>query len=134
MFCENKVLSNRLLIAENKNAFALVQNEIREGHCTVILKKHRTSISQMSNEESADLFDLVKQISQSLENIYKVPKTYLFTISDVVEHLHFHLIPKHENKCSMGEYTVGKLLEAEGKLNKTPEENDALKLQIQKNA
>ena len=54
------------------------------------------------------------KVSRALEQQYNCEKTYLLSIGDQVEHLHFHLIPKHKDKCSMGVYCFGKLWEAEG--------------------
>ena len=112
---EEKSLEN--VILENKTAIAQVADYFREEHCTVILKKHRTSISQLTTGEYRGVLDLITMISKALETKYKAEKTYLLVIGDSsqVDHLHFHLIPKHKNKCSMGVYCFGKLIESEGK-------------------
>jgi len=109
---ENMTMKN--VIIENEHAMAIAEGYFREGHCTVILKEHKRSISELEEGEHAAIFELVSGVSRALEKKYDVEKTYLLAIGDKVEHLHFHLIPKHKNKCSMGVYCFGKLFEAEG--------------------
>jgi len=113
------------LILENTHAKALFEDYFREGHCTVILKKHKKSISEIELDEYNSISELIIKVSRALEKKYNCEKTFLLSIGDQVEHIHFHLIPKHKDKCSMGEYCFVKLFEAEGKRN-TP----AAELQI----
>ena len=103
------------LILENKHARAITGNYFREGHCTVILKNHKKSISEIDMDEYNSLFELVIKVSKALEKKYDCEKTYLLAIGDQVEHFHFNLIPKHKDKCSMAVYCFQKLWEAEGK-------------------
>lgn len=120
----------RPIIKESTHAFAYVDNYFREGHCTVAVKKHKKSISEMTAEEATDVFGLIREISAALEEIFLCEKTYLLSIGDQMEHLHFHLIPKHKDLCSMGVYCFGKLFEAEGEMSKTESENRELKEKI----
>jgi len=126
IYCD-KMAKNNLnnLILENTHAKALFEDYFREGHCTVILKKHKKSISEIELDEYNSISELIIKVSRALEKKYNCEKTYLLSIGDQVEHIHFHLIPKHKDKCSMGEYCFVKLFEAEGKRN-TP----AAELQI----
>jgi diadenosine tetraphosphate (Ap4A) HIT family hydrolase len=105
------------LILENRHAKALFEDYFREGHCTVVLKKHKKSISEIDLDEYNSISELIIKVSKALEKKYDCEKTYLLAIGDQVEHIHFHLIPKHKNKCSMGTYCFVKLYEAEGKRN-----------------
>jgi diadenosine tetraphosphate (Ap4A) HIT family hydrolase len=120
------------VIEENDNAIAVASNYYREGHCTIILKRHITSISELNTNEVNDSFSLITKISKALELKYNATKTYLLAIGDKVEHLHFHLIPKHKDKCSMGVYCFGKLFEAEGERKPTKEEQVILRNDIKK--
>jgi histidine triad (HIT) family protein len=105
-------LSN--LILENDLALAIAEGYFREGHCTVIAKRHITSISEMTEDEWRDVTALIAEVSKALETKYQCDKTYLLSIGDKVNHLHFHLIPKHKDLCSMGVYCFHALFEAEG--------------------
>ena len=101
-------------IMHNRHAVALVDDSFREGHCAIILKRHIKSISEIDMSEYNSLFELITKVSKALEKKYDCEKTYLLSIGDRVEHFHFHLIPKHKDKCSMGVYCFEKLWEAEG--------------------
>ncbi len=117
-YCDLMIEDNlNNLILENKHAKALFEDYFREGHCTVVLKKHKKSISEINPDEYKSVFELIIKVSKALEKKYNCEKTYLLSIGDKVEHVHFHLIPKHKNKCSMGTYCFVKLFEAEGKRN-----------------
>ena len=123
-FC-NMIEKNQIdnLIIENDYAFATGENYFREGHCTVVVKKHIESISDIESDGYFSVFDLIKKVSKALEKKYDCEKTYLLSIGDEVNHLHFHLIPKHKDKSSMGVYCFQKLVETEGK----PEPSDSEK-------
>jgi diadenosine tetraphosphate (Ap4A) HIT family hydrolase len=123
-FC-NMIEKNEInnLIIENDHAFATGENYFREGHCTVVVKKHIESISDIESDEYFSVFDLIKKVSKALEKKYDCEKTYLLSIGDEVNHLHFHLIPKLKDKSSMGVYCFQKLVEEEGK----PEPSDSEK-------
>jgi diadenosine tetraphosphate (Ap4A) HIT family hydrolase len=102
------------LISENDRAVASAEGYFREGHCMVITKRHITSISEMTKDEWSDVTALIATVSKTLEAKYECEKTYLLSIGDQVSHLHFHLIPKHKDLCSMGEYCFHALFKAEG--------------------
>ena len=115
---DKKDLNN--LIMENKQAMVFTIDELREGQCLIITKKHRKSISEIDMDEYNSISELIIKVSQALEKKYDCEKTYLICISDKAEHIHFHLIPKHKDKVSMGHYCFAKLMEAEGR-RETPE-------------
>jgi len=126
-FCElveKDHLSNSIL--ENDHALAIVDNYFREGHCTVILKRHIRSISEIEQVEYSSIFELIKKVSTALEKKYDCEKTYLLSIGDKVNHLHFHLIPKHKDKCSMGMYCFERLFEVEGERKPSDSERNML--------
>ncbi len=118
VYCDMMAKDNlNNLILENRHAKALAEDYFREGHCTVILKKHKKSVSEIDSDEYNSLFELITKVSKALEKKYDCEKTYLISIGDQVEHVHFHLIPKHKDKCSMGVYCFLYLQEAEGERN-----------------
>ena len=114
------------LILENTHALAIADNFFREGHCNVILKRHIKSVSALEKEEYHSIFDLIKKVSTALEKKYDCEKTYLLCIGDKVNHLHFHLIPTHKDKCSMGMYCFERLFEVEGERKPTASERNKL--------
>jgi len=124
--------SSHNIITENNHAICFAESFFREGHCSVVLKRHVSSISELTSDEYIQLFSLVKTISSALEIKYNADKTYLLSIGDQVDHFHMHLIPKHKEKCSMGIYCFGALFEAEGKRSPTEEEQELLKNDLKK--
>lgn len=132
-FCDlvgKKDLNN--LIIENRHAKAVFDDFCREGHCTIFLKKHKKSISEIDINEYNSIFELIIKVSKALEKKYDCEKTYLLSIGDKVEHIHFHLIPKHKDKCSMGVYCFEKLQEVEGERKTSDSELNALANEIKK--
>jgi diadenosine tetraphosphate (Ap4A) HIT family hydrolase len=113
-------------LGENEYAVAIVDDYFREGHCTVILKRHIKSISEMEPAECTAMFALAKRVAKALEKKYNCEKTYLVSIGDMCEHLHFHLIPKHRGLLSMGKYCFEKMAEAEGERNPDDARKNAL--------
>ena len=114
------------LVLENEYAFAVFQGYYREGHCTIWLKRHIESISEMKPEEYAPTFELMAKVSKALEQHYNVPKCYLLSIADMVYHSHFHLIPKHPGLVGMGKYSFRVLEVIEGYKNTPQDEQDRM--------
>jgi len=114
------------LIAENDYAYALFSGYYREGHCTVVLKRHIESVSAMTPEEYGPTLELIARVSKALEQHYGVDKCYLLSIADMVYHTHFHLIPKHRNLVGMGKYCFRVLEVIEGYKNTPPEERERM--------
>jgi len=132
-FCglvEKDHLSNSIL--ENDHALAIADNYFREGHCNVIVKRHIRSVSELEQEEYNSILDLINKVSTALEKKYDCEKTYLLSIGDKVNHLHFHIIPKHKDKCSMGMYCFERLFEVEGERKPTGSERNMLANEIKK--
>jgi len=120
------------LIIENRHAMAVFGDSFREGHCVVWLKKHKKSVSEIDMDEYNSIFELIIKVSKALEKKYDCEKTYLLSIGDKVGHIHFHLIPKHKDKCSMGVYCFENLQEVEGERKPSDSELNALANEIKK--
>jgi diadenosine tetraphosphate (Ap4A) HIT family hydrolase len=85
------------MIMENEYAMVTFIDETREGQCLVFTKNHRKSMTEMDLDEWKSVGEIVHKVSKALEKKYDAEKTYLLCISDMVEHVHFHIIPKHKN-------------------------------------
>ena len=124
MFCDwmkNNELKHILL--EDDYAIAVLAEEpFRMGQCIVWVKRHITSISEVSPEENASVFSMITKISKVLEHHYRAEKTWLLSIGDQIRHIHYHLIPKIDGQISIGYYSFIKMMEAEGTPELTDEE------------
>ena len=125
---ENKKLDN--LIMENEHAMVTFIDETREGQCLIITKNHRKSMIEMDKDEWKSVGEIINKVSKALEKKYDARKTYLLCIGDKVEHIHFHLIPKHKDLVSMGYYCFAKVWEEEGKRETTDAEKKAMATEI----
>jgi diadenosine tetraphosphate (Ap4A) HIT family hydrolase len=125
---EKKKLNN--LIMENKHAMVTFIDETREGQCLVFTKNHRKKMSDMDMDEWNSVAETIIKVSKALEKKYNCEKTYLLCISDMVEHIHFHIIPKHKDLRSMGYYCFARVWEEEGKRETTEAEKNALAKEI----
>jgi len=133
LFCDLLAKGNiNGLIMENRHAVALASDSFREGHCVIDLKKHKKSVSELDMDEYTSICELITKVSRALEKKYDCDKTYLLSIGDKVEHIHFHLIPKHKDKCSMGVYCFDRLQEIEGVRKPSDSELNALATEIRK--
>ena len=121
---KNKKLDN--LIMENEHAMVTFIDETREGQCLIFTKNHRKSMTEMDLDEYNAVGEIIKKVSKALEKKYDCEKTYLLCISDKVEHIHFHLIPKHKDLVSMGFYCFAKVWEEEGKRETPDSEKNAM--------
>ena len=121
---EKKKIDN--LIMENEHAMVTFIDETREGQCLIFTKNHRKSMTVMDMDEWNSVAEIINKVSKALEKKYNCEKTYLLCISDKVEHIHFHLIPKHKDLVSMGHYCFAKVWEEEGKRETLDSEKNAM--------
>ena len=118
------------LIMENEHAMVTFIDETREGQCLIFTKNHRKSMTKMDMDEWKSVAEIINKVSQALEKKYDCEKTYLLCISDMVEHIHFHVIPKHKDLPSMGYYCFAKVWEEEGKRETPDAEKKAMAKEI----
>lgn len=130
--CENWDKEDSITILKNDLARATFDDEFREGHCVVWVKRHMISPSSLSPDEHAAVFDLITKVSKALEKKYGASKTYLLMIGDgnKFQHFHFNLIPKHGNLPSMGVYCFQKLFEVEHERNTSDSEKEAVAAEL----
>jgi diadenosine tetraphosphate (Ap4A) HIT family hydrolase len=114
------------LIMENEHAIVTFFDETREGQCIIYTKRHRKKMSEMNLDEFKSVSELILKVSKALEKKYDCEKTYLLYIGDALEHIHFHVIPKHKDLKSLGYYCFGKLWEEEGKRETADSEKKAI--------
>ncbi len=93
--------SNRELVIENENAFAIFDKfPVSNGHLLIIPKHHCNSYFDLNIEIQNDCWDIVNLGKQLVEKIYS-PSGYNIGINisesagQTIPHTHIHLIPRY---------------------------------------
>jgi histidine triad (HIT) family protein len=103
IFCKivNKEIPAKI-IAENKGAIAFLDIQpLSDGHTVIIPKKHYQNLSQCDNQTLHDVIDLVKHVSQQIQDSSLKPWGINYLSNEgtiagqVVMHFHMHVIPKY---------------------------------------
>lgn len=66
------------------------------GWIVLVPHEHRTAISQLSNQEAAELGPLLQRVSAGLEELTGCVKTYVMQFAEAADHphVHFHIVPR----------------------------------------
>jgi len=105
IFCKiarHEIQSHHIVYEDNDVIAFLDVHPISKGHTVVIPKKHFVNISDVPEEVLCKVMTVVKKISNAL---MKVTKAKGFNVcvnnfkaaGQIIEHLHFHIIPRYEN-------------------------------------
>jgi diadenosine tetraphosphate (Ap4A) HIT family hydrolase len=96
-FCER----NHSVFAETKLSFAIFDNfPVSNGHTLVIPKRHVATIWELTGNEYADIFDLIKQVKDIVQNRFS-PQGINVGVNcgeaagQTVFHAHIHIIPRY---------------------------------------
>lgn len=105
-FCDPDDTFLERLVFENELARAFWDlNPVSEGHLFVMTKRHVVSFFDMTDDELASVYDLLKQ-SKTLIDQKHQPDGYNIGVNDgemagrTVHHLHIHLIPRYKGDVS----------------------------------
>ena len=97
VFCQ----PDRAILAETKLSLAFLDSfPVSEGHALVVPKRHVESLWEMTTEEYADAFALVKQVKKLLQEQFN-PQGFNVGVNcghaagQTVFHAHIHLIPRY---------------------------------------
>jgi len=72
-----------------------------DGHVEVVPKRHVTSYFDLTVDEAAEAYEVIKEARELIDKKYQ-PDGYTIGINEgraagrTVDHLHIHLIPRHE--------------------------------------
>ena len=126
IFC--KIISNEIpsqKIFEDETTFAFLDiNPVSKGHALVISKKHYETLVDVPEEELKQLIVSVKKVAQA---ILKATKASGFNVlqnngkvaEQLVNHIHFHVIPRFENDSI--KFSIASNQEDANELEKTAE-------------
>ena len=76
-------------------------NPVRKGHALFALKRHANSLTELTEREEEDFFDILKKTKKTIDMRYH-PKGYNIGVNEgaaagqTIRHLHVHLIPRYD--------------------------------------
>ncbi len=66
------------------------------GHTIVVYKPHRLDISELSEEEAGQVFEMCVRMVKAIKEGLRAEKVYLVTMCDgILNHLHLQLLPRY---------------------------------------
>lgn len=65
-----------------------------EGYLILEPKRHLTNWGEFSSQELIEMGNLIQELEAQMIIDYKAERVYVVTISEVVRHLHLHIIPR----------------------------------------
>ncbi|KAK8865595.1 hypothetical protein IAR55_000739 [Kwoniella newhampshirensis] len=97
IFCKiikGEIPSMKLLETESVFAFMDI-GPIAKGHCLVIPKHHAAKLTDLPDDQMADILPTIKKLAAATgaEN-YNILQNNGRPAHQVVDHVHFHIIPK----------------------------------------
>ncbi len=97
-FCQH----DRQVLAQTNLSFAFLDSfPVSNGHALVMPKRHVASIWEMTTEEYADVFNLVRQVKDILQQQFE-PHGFNVGVNcgeaagQTVFHAHIHVIPRYK--------------------------------------
>ncbi|KAL9939745.1 hypothetical protein V8E36_001562 [Tilletia maclaganii] len=105
IFCkiiDGKIPSYKL--AETESAYAFLDiGPLSKGHSLVIPKYHAAKLHELPDDALADLLVLAKKVAiASGAQDYNILQNNGRIAHQVVDHVHFHMIPKPDEKQGLG--------------------------------
>ncbi|HSD04873.1 MAG TPA: HIT family protein [Nitrosopumilaceae archaeon] len=99
IFCniiKGKIPARKIIETEKSLAF-LDAFPLTKGHVLVIPKNHYTKIQEMSKEDNTDLFEIVRILTNKIENLFSPSLIAVHNgreSGQEVPHVHVHIIPR----------------------------------------
>ena len=88
----------RAMIYENDKLYACLANyPVAEGHVVVVWKENVSDLHLLSRKDYEYLMDKVDEVRNAMLKALKIKKVYLIYM-DEVNHVHWHLIPRYNEK------------------------------------
>lgn len=100
VFCEIvKGTINSKKIYESEHSIGILDAfPLKEGHCLVISKTHKTKIQDLSTEENSDIFKTLYFLTEKIEKAMDASSALISIhngedAGQEIPHLHIHIIP-----------------------------------------
>lgn len=85
---------------------------VQKGHLMVVTKRHTQDLSELSAEESSEIFKVIPKAQEALRKEYQTIKGFNVGINlgtaagASIEHLHIHLVPRFQGENGFLETTA----------------------------
>ena len=88
---------DRWLYKDDHCIVTLDPTQLSRGHAVAILRQHRADIADeaLSGDEHARLLGVIQRVARMMKRQLPCERVYVATLCDVVQHLHYHLIPRY---------------------------------------
>jgi len=104
VFCkilDGEIPSHEVYRDENTYAFLDV-NPVNEGHTLIIPERHAETVTDLEEDEATDLFRTVHCVAKAVDEALNPEGINLLqnngeAAGQEVQHVHFHVIPRHRN-------------------------------------
>ncbi len=87
------------LISVNQHSIYLVgEHQFFSGYCMVVARDHVREMHDLSGEVQQAIFGDVMRLGRSVAEAYRPLKINYASLGNVVEHLHWHVIPRYADE------------------------------------
>jgi ATP adenylyltransferase len=101
LFCDAPKETDSLLIKKGVHSFAIMNRfPYTTGHCMVAPYRHTGDIDELNDEEGADIFSLVRELTASVKRSLG-PEGFNIGINmgavagaGIADHIHVHIVPR----------------------------------------
>ncbi|RXZ82013.1 HIT family protein [Paenibacillaceae bacterium] len=81
----------------------LFRDQLHRGRCVVALNKHYRELHELPEATLRQFMSSVARTAQALQDIFAPDKLNYAIYGDIVDHLHFHLVPKYNEGPDWGQ-------------------------------
>ena len=111
-YCTKSEPLNTLMVEVCKlqvSTLYLMRDQTHKGRCVVALNDHKREIFELGDEERQKYFEDLSNASGAISRLFSPKKINYAAYGDIVDHLHFHIVPKYEDGAEWGEpFKVGR--------------------------
>ncbi len=87
----------------------LMRDQTHMGRCVVALNDHKREIFELEDIERQKYFQDISKVAAAINKLFSPKKINYASYGDVVDHLHFHIVPKYMDGAEWGEpFKVGR--------------------------
>ena len=110
-FCNPKILEAQSFY-EDELVWALYTHEpMFPGHCLIIPKRHIERFEMLTDEESLQIFRVIKKVDRGVAQVYGTCSYLLLQkngeeVGQTVAHVHVHYIPRQKGESSIIQFFI----------------------------